>query len=36
MMGDKERCLKAGANAYLSKPASMRQLLELIQALLKH
>jgi CheY-like chemotaxis protein len=36
MGSDKERCLKAGANAYLSKPASMRQLLELIQALLKH
>lgn len=34
MAGDKERCLTAGANAYLSKPASMRQLLELINVLL--
>ncbi len=27
MPGDKERCLKAGANKYLSKPVRLKQLL---------
>jgi CheY-like chemotaxis protein len=34
MSGDRERCLRAGANAYLSKPISLRQLLETIEAFL--
>jgi len=35
MAGDKEHCLKAGANTYLSKPVSIRRLLELLQEFLK-
>ncbi|GAB4435831.1 MAG: hypothetical protein OHK0015_27030 [Chloroflexi bacterium OHK40] len=35
MSGDRERCLDAGANAYLTKPASMRALRELIESLLR-
>ncbi len=31
MEGDEERCLQAGANAYLSKPAPMKKLVETIQ-----
>jgi hypothetical protein len=31
MVGDRERCLDAGATAYLSKPVSMRQLVETLQ-----
>ncbi len=31
MPGDRERCLQAGANAYLSKPVHLAQLLELVQ-----
>lgn len=31
MAGDRERCLEAGANEYLSKPLHMRGLLETIQ-----
>ncbi|WP_129628367.1 response regulator [Candidatus Oscillochloris fontis] len=31
MPGDRERCLEAGANAYLTKPVSLNQLLQIIQ-----
>jgi CheY-like chemotaxis protein len=31
MPGDRTRCLQAGANAYLSKPVSLRGLLEAIK-----
>lgn len=32
MPGDRERCLEAGANAYLSKPVSLKHLVTLIEA----
>ena len=35
MVGDKERCLEAGANIYLSKPINRPRLLELIEESLK-
>ena len=34
MAGDQERCLNAGANAYLSKPVSLQELRETIEQLL--
>jgi len=34
MSGDRERCLNAGANAYFSKPLSLRQLLDTIRLFL--
>jgi PAS domain S-box-containing protein len=32
MPGDEERCLEAGANAYLSKPLNLRELVQTIEA----
>ena len=32
MPGDRERCLEAGANGYLSKPVSLKTLVEAITA----
>ena len=34
MSGDRERCLEAGANEYMSKPVSLKILAEKIQELL--
>jgi CheY-like chemotaxis protein len=34
MPGDRERCLEAGANEYMSKPVSLKRLAEKIQELL--
>ncbi|MBE9030188.1 PAS domain-containing protein [filamentous cyanobacterium LEGE 11480] len=34
MQGDREKCLAAGANAYLAKPVSLKQLVTLIQQFL--
>ena len=34
MMGDKERCLAAGADAYVSKPVQINELLRLIDKLM--
>ena len=35
MVGDKEKCLEAGADAYLKKPVDVDELLELINRLIK-
>jgi len=35
MMGDRERCLEAGADEYLSKPVKLKRLLETIQKYLR-
>lgn len=35
MAGDQERCLQAGATAYLNKPVKLKQLANMIQELLK-
>jgi CheY-like chemotaxis protein len=34
MTGDRERCLKAGANEYISKPVQAKSLMEAIQQVL--
>jgi CheY-like chemotaxis protein len=34
MIGDRERCLEAGATDYVSKPVSMRQLTQLLRSYL--
>jgi CheY-like chemotaxis protein len=34
MSGDRERCLLAGANEYLSKPVSLKRLRMMIEAML--
>ncbi len=36
MPGDRERCLTAGANEYLTKPVSFKQLLQVIHQYLPH
>jgi CheY-like chemotaxis protein len=35
MPGDRERCLEAGADEYLSKPVSLRKLTEAIETRLE-
>jgi CheY-like chemotaxis protein len=35
MSGDRERCLAAGANEYMSKPVSLKLLVETIHDLLE-
>ncbi len=35
MVGDREKCLAAGANAYMSKPISLKKLQEIIRGLLE-
>jgi CheY-like chemotaxis protein len=35
MPGDRERCLDAGANEYMSKPVSLKMLIKTINDLLK-
>ena len=35
MAGDKDKCLRAGANGYISKPVNIDQLLILINEHLK-
>ena len=34
MTGDREKCLEAGANDYLSKPIKLKQLATIIQQIL--
>jgi CheY-like chemotaxis protein len=34
MPGDKERCLSAGADAYLTKPIGLKQLVAAVEHLL--
>jgi CheY-like chemotaxis protein len=32
MPGDRERCLSEGANEYLSKPVSLKELVQILEA----
>ena len=36
MPGDRERALQAGANAYMSKPVNLKELVQAVQALLEY
>ncbi|MFN8412019.1 MAG: PAS domain S-box protein [Anaerolineales bacterium] len=36
MPGDRERCLEAGANEYIAKPASLKELAKLVENLTHH
>ena len=36
MAGDRDRCLKAGANEYLTKPVKLKALSQMIQTFLAH
>jgi CheY-like chemotaxis protein len=36
MPGDRERCLNAGANEYMSKPVSLKGLVKTIEHFLQH
>ena len=36
MRGDRERCLEAGADAYLSKPVGLKKLMQMINQLVGH
>ena len=35
MPGDRERCLEAGANEYMTKPVGMKNLLEMLERFLQ-
>jgi len=35
MVGDREKCLKAGANGYISKPVNVDELLRLLNKLIQ-
>ncbi len=35
MPGDRERCLEAGANEYMSKPVSLKALLKIVEDFMK-
>jgi CheY-like chemotaxis protein len=35
MPGDRQRCMEAGANEYLSKPVSLKELVKVIEAQLR-
>jgi len=35
MSGDRERCLRAGANDYMSKPVKLKELADAIQNLIE-